>query len=314
VPEAWDFDHQAPFKGDMDLRALAGKIAELGAGNIPMVIMTVTNNSLGGQPVSMHNLREVAKITRRHKIPLILDAARFAENAYFIKLREPGESHRSVRKIAQEMFSLGSGCMMSAKKDALVNIGGFLALNDSTWVQKARELLILGEGFVTYGGLAGRDLEAVARGLEEVLDEHYLTYRLRSAEYLGEGLRRAGVPIVEPPGGHAVYINAKKFLPHILPSGYPGQALACELYITAGIRAVEIGSLMFGKNCGGAFTPAPMELLRLALPRRVYTQSHIDFTIEVFSDIARRAREIRGMRLIESAPTLSHFTAKLALV
>lgn len=311
VPEAWNFDASAPFKGDLDTRALEAKIRELGADNIPMIIMTLTNNSLGGQPVSMRNLREVAEIARHYRIPVILDMARFAENAFFIKLREPGFARLAVRDIAQEMFTYASGCMMSAKKDALVNIGGFLALNDSDWVAKAREMLILGEGFPTYGGLAGRDLEAMAQGLQEILDEQYLTYRLRSVEYLGEGLRRSGIPIVEPPGGHAVYINAKKFLPHIPPAGYPGQALVCELYRTAGIRAVEIGSLMFGKNCAGEFKSAPMELVRLAIPRRVYTQSHIDFVIEVCADVARRAQSLRGLKLLEGSPRLTHFTAKL---
>ncbi len=311
VPEAWEFDLPGPFKGDMDTEALEARIREIGPSRIPLVIMTATNNSLGGQPVSMGNLREVAGIAGRYGIPVVLDAARFAENAFLIKLREPGYSTRPVREIAREMFSCASGCMMSAKKDALVNIGGFLALNDPAWVVKARELLILGEGFPTYGGLAGRDLEAMARGLEEILDERYLAYRLRSVEYLGEGLRRAGVPIVEPPGGHAVYVNARKFLPHIPASAYPGQALACELYLTAGIRAVEIGSLMFGRRRDGEFVPAPMELVRLALPRRVYTQSHVDFVIEVFAELSRRARAIRGLRLLEASPSLSHFTARL---
>jgi tryptophanase len=311
VPEALDFDTPGPFKGDMDVRALEAKIREIGSENIPMVIMTLTNNSLGGQPVSMRNLREVSEVCRHYHIPLILDVARFAENAFFIKLREPGYASRPAAEIAREIFSHAQGCMMSAKKDALVNIGGFLALNDSEWVARCREALILTEGFPTYGGLAGRDLEAMAQGLSEVLDEHYLTYRLRSVEYLGNGLRRLGIPIVEPPGGHAVYINAKKFLPHIPPSGYPGQALVCELYRTAGIRAVEIGSLMFGKGGGGAFIPAPMELVRLAMPRRVYTQSHIDFVIEVFADIVGRAKALRGLRLVSSSQRLAHFTAKL---
>jgi tryptophanase len=260
----------------------------------------------------MHNLREVSNIARYYHIPVILDVARFAENAFFIKLREPGYAFRPVREIVSEMFSYASGCMMSAKKDALVNIGGFVALNDADWMAKAREVLILTEGFPTYGGLAGRDLEAMAQGLDEILDEHYLTYRLRSVEYLGNGLRGVGVPIVEPPGGHAVYVNAKRFLPHIKPSSYPGQALVCELYRTAGIRAVEIGSLMFGRHEGGAFVPASMELVRLAMPRRVYTQSHIDFIIEVFEDIVSRAKSVRGLRLVEGSPRLTHFTAKLA--
>ncbi|MDD5629322.1 MAG: tryptophanase [Elusimicrobia bacterium] len=311
APGALDFAAPGPFKGDMDVPALEAKVRELGRERIPMVIMTLTNNSLGGQPASMRNLREVSEVCRHYRIPLILDVARFAENAFFIKLREPGYSSRAVRDIAREMFSHAQGCMMSAKKDALVNIGGFLALNDAEWVARCREALILTEGFPTYGGLAGRDLEAMAQGLGEVLDEQYLTYRLRSVEYLGEGLRRAGVPIVEPPGGHAVYVDAKRFLPHIPPSRYPGQALVCELYRTAGIRAVEIGSLMFGRSEGEAFTPAPMELVRLAMPRRVYTQSHIDFVIEVFSDIARRASSLRGLRVVSCPPRLAHFTAKL---
>ena len=312
APGALDFGRPGPFKGDMDLRALEANIRKLGAANVPMIIMTLTNNSLGGQPVSMNNLRQVAKIAGRHKIPVILDVARFAENAFFIKLREPGYADRTPREIAREMFSYGSGCMMSAKKDALVNIGGFLALNSPSWVRKARELLILGEGFPTYGGLAGRDLETMARGLEEVLDEEYLAYRLRSVEYLGNGLRKTGVPIVEPPGGHAVYVDAQRLLPHIKPERFPGQALVCELYATAGIRAVEIGSLMFGHGEGKEFVPARMELVRLAVPRRVYTQSHIDFVIEVFADIYRRRKSIRGLRLLEDAPRLRHFTAKLA--
>jgi tryptophanase len=308
---ALDFARPGPFKGDMDIRALEAAIGRLGRANIPMIIMTLTNNSLGGQPVSMRNLRAVARIAGRHKIPVILDVARFAENAFFIKLREPGYGGRSPREIAREMFTYASGCMMSAKKDALVNIGGFLALNSPAWVRKARELLILGEGFPTYGGLAGRDLETMARGLEEVLDEEYLAYRLRSVEYLGDGLRKAGVPIVEPPGGHAVYVDAKRFLPHIEPEFFPGQALACELYLTAGIRTVEIGSLMFGHGKGKTFVPARMELVRLAVPRRVYTQSHIDFVIEVFADLVRRRKSIRGLRLLADAPRLRHFTAKL---
>ena len=311
VPEALDFAHPAPFKGDMDLRALEAKIRELGRENVPMIVMTLTNNSLGGQPVSMDNLRRVSEIARHHSIPLMLDVARFAENAWFIKRRESGYATRTAAEIAREMFSLADGCWMSAKKDAFVNIGGFLAVNSPEWNARAREFLILGEGFPTYGGLAGRDLEAMAQGLKEVLDEHYLEYRVRSVEYLGEGLRKAGVPIVEPPGGHAVYIDAKRLLPHIPPSGYPAQALACELYLTAGIRSVEIGSLMFGRRKNGVFEPARMELVRLAIPRRVYTQSHVDFLIEVLADVASRARSIKPLRLIEAAETLAHFTARL---
>ena len=311
VPEALDFAVSAPFKGDMDLRALEEKIRELGGANIPMIVMTLTNNSLGGQPVSMGNLRRVSEIARRHRIPLMLDVARFAENAWFIKRREFGYAARCAAEIAREMFSYADGCWMSAKKDAFVNIGGFLAVNDPQWSARAREFLILGEGFPTYGGLAGRDLEAMAVGLREVLDEHYLEYRVRSIEYLGDGLRRAGVPIVEPPGGHAVYIDAKRLLPHIPPSGYPAQALACELYLTAGVRSVEIGSLMFGRLENGGFKPARMELVRLAIPRRVYTQSHMDFLIEVIADVAARAKTIRPLRLLDSSPRLAHFTARL---
>lgn len=310
VADAWVFESATPFKGDMDIKLLEAKLAEL-EGRVPMIIMTLTNNSLGGQPVSMANLRKVSEIARRRKIPLILDVARFAENAYLIKKREPGYATRSARDIAREIFSYGDGCMMSAKKDALVNIGGFLALNESAWVQKAREVLILGEGFPTYGGLAGRDLEAMARGLEEILDEDYLAYRLRSIEYLGQGLREAGVPIVEPPGGHAVYVDAKRFLPHIPAQNFPGQVLACELYKVAGIRTVEIGSLMFGRGEGASFEPARMELVRLAIPRRVYTQSHIDFVIEVFGELAKTAAKLRPLRLVESSPSLRHFTARL---
>ena len=312
VASAWRFDKAEPFKGDMDVVALEAKIQEKGPANIPLVVMTVTNNSLGGQPVSMRNLREVSQVCRHYKIPMFLDCARFAENAYMIKQRESGYSTLSVREIAREMFSYADGCMMSGKKDALVNIGGFLALNDRELARRCRELLIIGEGFVTYGGLAGRDLEAMAIGLQEVLDEEYLQYRICSVSYLGDGLRRCGVPIIEPPGGHGVYVDAKAFLPHIPPRRYPGQALVCELYLTGGVRAVEIGSLMFGRHRDGSFEPAKMELVRLAVPRRVYTQSHVDYVIEVFSDIAARARSIQGLRLLEASEYLSHFTAKLA--
>ena len=311
VPEAFDFENPSPFKGDIDLRKLESAIQEYGAKNIPMVILTVTNNALGGQPVSMRNIRETAKICSLHRIPLFLDCARFAENAWFIKKREAGYAKRPTSEIAKEMFSYAQGAMMSAKKDALVNIGGFLALNDPDWAKKARQELILGEGFPTYGGLAGRDLEAMAQGLKEVLDEEYLHYRIRSIEYFGEGLQDAGVPFIRPTGGHGVYVDAKRFLPHIPPEQYPGQALVCELYLTGGIRAVEIGSLMFGRRVNGHFEPAKMELVRLAIPRRVYTQSHIDFVIEVFRDLAQRKDSIRGLRLVEGFQHLNHFMAKL---
>ncbi len=311
IPEALDFATPGPFKGDVDLRALEEKARTLGRDKISMIVMTLTNNSLGGQPVSMGNLRGAAEIARHYKIPLFLDIARFAENAWFIKRREAGYATRPVREIVREMFSYADGCWMSAKKDAFVNIGGFLALNDETLTAAARENLILGEGFPTYGGLAGRDLEALATGLREVLDEHYLEYRIRSIEYLGDGLRKAGVPIVEPPGGHAVYIDATRLLPHIPPSGYPAQALACELYLTAGVRTVEIGSLMFGRRENGQFKPARMELVRMAIPRRVYTQSHVDFLIEVVASVAKRAKTIRPLRLVSASPRRAHFTAKL---
>ncbi|MDO8756428.1 MAG: tryptophanase, partial [Elusimicrobiota bacterium] len=288
------------------------RMRELGAARVTMIVMTLTNNSLGGQPVSMGNLRAASEIARHYKVPLFFDVARFAENAWFIKRREAGYATRPVREIVREMFSYADGCWMSAKKDAFVNIGGFLALNDEKWMNAARENLILGEGFTTYGGLAGRDLEAMAVGLREALDEHYLEYRIRSIEYVGDALRAAGVPIVEPPGGHAVYLDATRLLPHIPPSGYPAQALACELYLTAGIRSVEIGSLMFGRRENGGFQPARLELVRLAIPRRVYTQSHMDFLIEVVIDVAKRAKSIRPLRLISAPPRLGHFTAKLA--
>lgn len=312
VKEALDFGKVAPFKGNMDLKALEAFIKEKGAENITLCIMTVTNNSLGGQPVSMANLKAVHKICKGHGIPVFIDMARFAENSAFIKAREPGYSSRTVESIAKELFTCGEGCMMSAKKDALVNMGGFLALNDKEWADKARQQLILGEGFSTYGGLSGRDLEAIAIGLKEVLDEKYLDYRLRSTAYLGDGLRRCGVPIVEPPGGHAVYVNAREFLPHIPPPLLPAQALSCALYLEGGIRTVEIGTLMFGRRDEkGNFLPAPMDLVRIAIPRRVYTQSHIDYVIEVFGELSKHKKDIRGLLPVEIPAVLAHFTAKL---
>lgn len=312
VKEALDFSRPGPFKGNMDLEALKKTISEKGAGNIAMCVMTVTNNSLGGQPVSMANLKAVSGICRRNGIPMLLDCARFAENAYFIKLREKGYSSVPVAKIARDMFDCADGCLMSAKKDALVNMGGFLALNDRQWAQRARQILILGEGFPTYGGLAGRDLEAMAVGLQEILEEKYLQYRIRCIEYLGNGLLKHGVPIIRPPGGHAVYVEARKFLPHIPAEKFPAQSLACELYLEAGIRTSEIGTLMFGKRSPeGKFLAAPMELVRLAVPRRVYTQSHIDYVIEAFSHIAKNKKSIRGLKVVHAPPVLAHFTAKL---
>jgi tryptophanase len=300
-----------PFKGNMDVEALEATIAECGRERIPLVMVTVTNNSGGGQPVSLANLKAVRAVCDRHHLPLYLDACRFAENAYFIKLREPEYADWTVRRIAQEMFRLADGCTMSAKKDGLANIGGFLALNDPDVASRCRNLLILTEGFPTYGGLAGYDLEAVATGLEEVLDEEYLRYRLRSTAYLAERAEAVGVPVVQPPGGHAVYLDARALLPHIPPSQYPAQALAVELYRLGGVRGVEIGSVMFGKRgVDGRETPAPMELVRLAIPRRTYTQSHIDYVGEVVAEVAQRKGSMRGYRIVEQAPWLRHFTAR----
>jgi tryptophanase len=302
----------APFKGNMDTAALEEKIKELGKENIPMVMMTITNNSSGGQPVSMENIRTASAICKKNNIPFFIDACRFAENSYFIKLREKGYADKTVKQIAQEIFSYADGCTMSAKKDAFANIGGFLAMNNAELAQRCRNLLIITEGFPTYGGLAGRDLEAIAIGLEEVLDEHYLQYRIRSIEYLTEKLVNAGVPVMLPAGGHAVYIDAKQFLPDIPSDQYPGQALVGALYIEGGIRGVEIGSLMFGKyDTDGKLIPSMMELVRLAIPRRVYTQSHIDYVSEVIIDVFRKRKQIKGLEIIEESPMLRHFTAKL---
>jgi len=301
-----------PFKGNMDPSKLAGLISQVGAGNIPLCMVTVTNNSGGGQPVSLANLREVRRICNAHGIPLFLDAARFAENAYLIKKREPGQQDRPVVDIVRDMFALADGATISAKKDGLVNIGGVLLMRDDRLAERANNLLILTEGFVTYGGLAGRDLEAMAQGFREVLDEDYLQYRLRSVEYLGVGLLRAGVPIIEPPGGHAIYIDAGAFLPHVPPEQFPGQALLVALYRHAGIRAVEIGSVMFGRTdpaTGEAVRP-PMELVRLAIPRRVYTQSHIDYVIEALTELAAVKDRIKGLRITEAPAVLRHFSAK----
>ncbi|MDX2175505.1 MAG: tryptophanase [Candidatus Sumerlaeia bacterium] len=311
IPEGRDPRSTHPFKGNMDLAALERAIVEHGAGNIPIIMLTVTNNAGGGQPVSMENCAAVSAIARRHGIPFYLDACRIAENAWFIREREPGYGHFTPTEILREMCALADGCTMSAKKDGLANIGGFLAGNDPKLAQLERNLLILTEGFPTYGGLAGRDLEAVAIGLREALDEDYLRYRAASTRYLGEHISRAGVPIVQPPGGHAIYIDAKAMLPHIPPREYPGQALACALYEHAGIRGVEIGTVMFGKvGPDGLDTPAPMELVRLAIPRRVYTQSHIDYCVEAILEVNEGREELRGLRMVEQAPFLRHFTAR----
>lgn len=316
VPEALDPAALHPFKGNMDVTALSELIDRVGRDRIPLAMITITNNSGGGQPVSMENIRQVKKVLEPHGIPLYIDACRFAENAYFIKLREPGYADKSVKEIAQEIFSYADGCTMSAKKDALVNIGGFLCTNDAKLAELERDLLILTEGFPTYGGLAGRDLEAIAEGLEEVLHEDYLQYRIASTKYLGDHLTKGGVPIVQPPGGHAIYIDARAMLPHIPAEQFPAQALVVELYREAGIRSVEIGSLMFGKKSAetGEFTPAKMELVRLAIPRRVYTQSHVDYLVEAILEVNQRKESIGGMKLTYEAPFLRHFSARLAPV
>jgi tyrosine phenol-lyase len=312
VAEGLDPALPHPFKGNMDVAALEALIERVGRERVPLVLLTVTNNSGGGQPVSMGNIEAVHAVCDRHGIPLYFDACRFAENAYFIKLREPGYESRSVRSIAREMMSHAAGCTMSAKKDGLVNIGGFLCTNDDVLAQQERNLLILTEGFPTYGGLAGRDLDAIAVGLNEALSEDYLIYRIAETQYLGQYLSSIGIPIVQPPGGHAIYIDARAALPHIPPLQYPGQALVSELYLAGGIRAVEIGSVMFGRidETTGVETPATMELVRLAIPRRVYTQSHIDYTIEACRRMWERREELRGFRISEQAQFLRHFSCK----
>jgi tyrosine phenol-lyase len=293
-----------PFKGNMDVETLENLIQRVGREQVPLVMLTVTNNSGGGQPVSMENVRLVSSLCHRHGIPLYFDACRFAENAYFIKLREEGYSSKTPKQIAQEMFRYGDGCTMSAKKDGLANIGGFLCTNDDALAQQQKDLLILTEGYPTYGGLAGRDLEAIAVGVQEALEEDYLRYRIASTAYLGNHLADHGVPIVQPPGGHAVYLDARAFLPHIPLEQFPGVALAAELYLEGGIRSVEIGSLMFA----GA---AKMDLVRLAIPRRVYTQSHVDYVVEVILQVWAKREQIQGLKLTYEAPFLRHFTAHL---
>ncbi|OGO58469.1 MAG: tyrosine phenol-lyase [Chloroflexi bacterium RBG_16_72_14] len=300
-----------PFKGNMDVAALERLLAERGD-DVPVVFVTITNNSGGGQPVSLANLRAVREVCDRHAKPMFLDGCRFAENAWFIKAREPGQEHRPVVDIIREVGGLADGMTMSAKKDGLANIGGWLALNDDELAERCRNLLILTEGFVTYGGLAGRDLEAIAQGLREVVDEDYLRYRIRSTAYLGEALDAAGIPLVKPFGGHAVYLDARAMLPHIPPLEYPGQALAVELYRAGGIRGCEIGTVMFGLHPDGTEAPAAMDLVRLAIPRRTYTQSHVDYVIEVARDVASRAASLRGFRIVRQPAQLRHFTATFA--
>ena len=305
IPEGKEPANRHPFKGNMDVAALGRLIERVGRERIPLVMLTVTNNSGGGQPVSIANARAVSELCHRHGIPLYFDACRFAENAYFIKLREPAYAGRTPKEIAREMFALGDGCTMSAKKDGLANIGGFLCTNDDTLAQQEENLLILTEGYPTYGGLAGRDLEAIAVGLHEALEEDYLRYRISSTAYLGSHISDEGVPIVQPPGGHAIYIDARGFLPQVPPAQFPGVALAGELFLEGGIRAAEIGTLMFGEN-------AAMDLVRLAIPRRVYTQSHMDYVVEVILEVWKRRETIRGLELTYEAPFLRHFTARLA--
>lgn len=304
IPQAKEPALIHPFKGNMDIARLTELIEREGADKIPLVMLTVTNNSGGGQPVSMQNIRAVKEICAAHGIPLYIDACRFAENAYFIKLRDPGYAEKPAREIAREMFSYADGCTMSAKKDGLANIGGFLCTNDDALAQQEKDVLILTEGFPTYGGLAGRDLEAIAVGLHEALDEEYLRYRIASTAFLGNNIAKEGVPIVQPPGGHAIYLDARAFLSHVPPEQFPGVALAVELYLEGGIRSVEIGTLMFGEH-------ANTDLVRLAIPRRVYTQSHIEYVVEVILKVWRRRRTIRGYELINQAPFLRHFTARL---
>lgn len=304
-----------PFKGNMDVEALESAIREIGADNIPVVVMTITNNAGGGQPVSMQNLRETRAVCSKYSIPLFIDACRFAENAYFIKKREKGYENKTPFEISREMFSYCDGATMSAKKDALVNIGGFLALNNDELAQKCRNMLILTEGFSTYGGLAGRDLAALAQGLREVVEEDYLAYRIRSVEYCGEKLTEKNIPIILPPGGHAIFVDAEAMLSHIPKNEYPAQALACELYAVGGIRGVEIGSAMMDRDpVTRENRPAKMELVRLAIPRRVYTQSHMDYVVEILDIVNQDKNRIRGLKMVSEAPVLRHFTAKFEQV
>ncbi len=309
-PEADDIEMRHPFKGNMDTAALEELVAEHGPERIPVIMVTVTNNSGGGQPVSMANIREISRIAKAAGIPFYIDACRFAENAHFIKRREEGYADIAAIDIAREMFGYADGCTMSAKKDSFGNIGGFLCTNDAELASRERNILIMTEGFPTYGGLAGRDLEAIAVGLRETLDEHYLDYRLLSTRYVVERLVEAGIPVMAPAGGHAVYLDARRFLPHIEPLHYPGQALSIELYVEAGVRAVEIGTVMFGLDPhSGEERPARLDLLRLAIPRRVYTQSHMDYVLEAIGQVWERRETIRGMRITRAPQFLRHFTA-----
>ena len=309
IAQGRDAANLHPFKGNMDIAALDAFLRAR-KGQVPAVFVTITNNSGGGQPVSLANLRQTRDVCRRHGVPLFLDACRFAENAWFIHEREPGQQDRNVADIVREMASLADGMTMSAKKDPMGNIGGWLALNDDELAEQCRNLLILTEGFPTYGGLAGRDLEALAQGLKEVVDHDYLRYRIRSTAYLGEALLASGIPVVQPIGGHAVYLDARALLPHIQPLHYPGQALAVALYEVGGVRGCEIGTVMFGRQADGSEKPAALDLVRLAIPRRTYTQSHVDYVIEVCQHVAGMARELRGYRIIAEPRQLRHFTAR----
>ncbi len=309
IEEGKDPQLNYPFKGNINLQKLEDFCKQY-ASHIPCGMITITNNTGGGQPVSMENLRGASEIYKRYKIPFILDVCRFAENSYFIKEREKGMADKSIREIVKMTFDLADGCMMSAKKDAMVNIGGFIALKNDEWVEKLRSLLILTEGFPTYGGLAARDLEAMAVGLEEGMDEDYLSYRVAVSRYMAAGLNKAGIPTLQPAGGHAVYIDAKAFLPHIPQEQFPGQALVCELYLSEGVRACEIGSVMFGKKENNKFIPSKMELVRLAFPRRVYTQSHVDYILEGMGELAERKNSLKGLKFSYEPAILKHFTAR----
>ncbi len=303
--------NEYPFKGNMDLQRLEALLESEGD-RVPCVMLTVTNNAGGGQPVSLENIRAVAALAHRFGKPLIIDGCRFAENAWFIKIREPGQGGCSVVDIVRDMFADADGMTMSAKKDAFANIGGWLALNDDSLAEQARTRLIQTEGFPTYGGLAGRDLEAIAQGLTEIVDEEYLAYRIRTNAYIGERLLALGIPIVRPVGGHAVFVDARGWLPHIEPLAYPGQALACALYEYGGVRSCEIGTVMFGMSAEGTERPAPMDLVRLAMPRRVYTQSHADYVVETFAEIAAERELLRGYRIVQQPRAMRHFTAHFA--
>ena len=309
IPEGLDPALEHPFKGNMDLERLDAFLRARVA-DVPAVFVTITNNSGGGQPVSLENLRGVRDLCDRYGVPLFLDACRFAENAWFIREREAGQGDRDVADIVRDIAALADGMTMSAKKDGLANIGGWLAVRDDELAARCRNLLILTEGFPTYGGLAGRDLDAIAQGLTEVVEHDYLRYRIRSTGYLGDGLQRAGIPTVRPIGGHAVYLDARALLPHVPPLQYPGHALAVELYRAGGIRSCEIGTVMFGRRPDGSEHPAALDLVRLAVPRRTYTQSHIDYVIEVCAEVAERAGALRGYRITHEPPALRHFTAR----